>query len=251
MKLQIMSDLHIAFGEPRVPPTDADLIVLAGDIGRPRPAVRWAYGLDKPVLYVLGNHEYYGGTMGQVIAELRGLTAGSAIRVLDDDEVTIGGVRFLGCTLWTDLSLYGAGPERELSVRAAWQSMRDFSLIRTQGDRLFAPADMVARFRGHLAWLEKRLDQPSASPTVVITHHAPSPRSIHPSLRGAPINAAYIVDLERLLGAERVRLWIHGHTHFSFDYTVNGTRVICNPRGYALNGIEQNRAFDPALVVEV
>jgi predicted phosphodiesterase len=251
MKLQIMSDLHIAFGEPEVPATDADLIVLAGDIGRPRQSVRWAYGLGKPVLYVLGNHEYYGGVVGQVIAEMRGLTAGTEIRVLDDDEVTINGVRFLGCTLWTDLSLYGEGPERELAVRAAWQYMRDFSLIRAHSNKLFAPDDMVMRCRQHLAWLEKRLDEAADTPTVVITHHAPSRRSIHASLTGAPINAAYIVDLERLFGRSRVRLWIHGHTHFSFDYSVNGTRVVCNPRGYALNGVNKNRAFDAGLVVEV
>jgi predicted phosphodiesterase len=251
MKLQIMSDLHLAFGEPIVPATDADLIVLAGDIGRPRESIRWAYGLGKPVLYVLGNHEYYGGVIGQVISEMRGLAAGSLIRVLDDDEVTIDGVRFLGCTMWTDLSLFGDGPERELAVRAAWQYMRDFSLIRTQEKKLFAPEDMAARFRQHLAWLEKRLGETSDLPTVVITHHAPSRRSIHPSFDGAPINAAYIVDLERLFGAERVRLWIHGHTHSSFDYTARGTRVVCNPRGYALNGIDQNRAFDAGFVVEV
>ncbi len=251
MKLQIMSDLHLAFGEPTIPSTDADLIVLAGDIGRPRESIRWAYGLGKPVLYVPGNHEFYGGVIGQVISELKGLASGTGIRILDDDETIIGGVRFLGCTLWTDLSLFGDGPERELAVRAAWQNMRDFTLIRTQGKKLFSPDDMAERFRQHLAWLENRLDEPSSLPTVVITHHAPSRRSIHPSLSGAPINAAYIVDLERLFGSERVRLWIHGHTHFSFDYTLKGTRVVCNPRGYALNGIEQNRTFNASLVIEV
>ena len=88
MKLQIMSDLHIAFGEPQVPATDADLIILAGDIGRPRQAIRWAYGLGKPVLYVPGNHEYYGGVIGQVISELRGLTAGTAIRACPPPNYT-------------------------------------------------------------------------------------------------------------------------------------------------------------------
>jgi hypothetical protein len=110
---------------------------------------------------------------------------------------------------------------------------------------------MVARYRSHLAWLENRLSEPSAMPTVVITHHAPSRRSIHASLKDAPINAAYIVDLERLFGSERVHLWIHGHTHFSFDYFCHGTRVVCNPRGYALNGTEQNRKFDAGLVIEI
>jgi len=251
MKLHVMSDLHLGFGELSVPVTDADVVILAGDIGRPRQSVRWAYGLGKPVLYVPGNHEFYGGVIGQVLSELRGLSAGTDIHVLDDDELILGGVRFLGCTLWTDLSLYGDGPARELSVRAAWQGMRDFSIIRTQDKKLFTPKDMAERFQRHLDWLEKRLDEHSTLPTVGITHHAPSRQSIHASFRGAPINAAYIADLERLLDAKRVCLWVHGHTHFSFDYSVNGTRVICNPRGYALDGVNQNSAFDPGLVVEV
>ena len=251
MKLNVLSDLHLSVGPLDPPSTNADVVILAGDLARPDEAIAWASALRKPVLYVPGNHEYYGGVIGQVISELRGLTAGTPIRVLDDDEVTIDGVRFLGCTLWTDLSLFGGGHERELALRAAWQYMRDFSLIRTQGDKLFAPDDMVMRCKQHRAWLERRLDESSEHPTVVITHHAPSPRSIHYSLSGAPINAAYIVDLERLFGADRVRLWIHGHTHFSFDYSVNGTRVVCNPRGYALDGNDQNRAFDAGLIVEV
>jgi predicted phosphodiesterase len=251
MKLQIMSDLHIAFGEPSIPATDADVIVLAGDVGRPHQSIRWAHGLGKTVLYVPGNHEFYGGIVGQVLSEMRGMAAGSNIHILDDDEITLGGVRFLGCTLWTDLSLFGAGPRRELAVRTAWQSMRDFSMIRTDSTKFFVPGDMAERHRNHLAWLEGRLDEHAEVPTVVITHHAPSPRSIHPSLKDAVINAAYIVDLERLFGRERVRLWIHGHTHFSFDYTCRGTRVLCNPRGYALNGVEQNASFEPGMVVEV
>jgi len=251
MKLQIMSDLHLGFGELTVPRTDADVIVLAGDIARPKQAIRWAYQLGKPVIYVAGNHEFYGGVIAQTLSELRGWARETGIHVLDDDELVLDGVRFLGCTLWTDLSLYDEGAARELSVRAAWQSMRDFALIRSQGQKLFTPDDMVARCRSHLVWLERRLDARVSGPTVVVTHHAPSPRSIHKTFAGSPINAAYIVDLERLFGADRVALWIHGHTHHSFDYTVRGTRVICNPRGYAFDGVNQNRAFDPGFTVEI
>ena len=86
---------------------------------------------------------------------------------------------------------------------------------------------------------------------MVVTHHAPSPRSIHPRFEGSLLNGCFVSDLEHLMGAPRVRLWIHGHTHDSFDYTVRGTRVLCNPRGYMLQGVGENAAFDPALVVEV
>ncbi|MGH8800330.1 MAG: metallophosphoesterase family protein, partial [Casimicrobiaceae bacterium] len=112
MKLNILSDLHLTAGALAAPRTDADLVILAGDIARPREAVAWASTLDKPVLYVAGNHEFYGGSIEGTMAELKALCAGTAIRVLDDDEVIIDGVRFLGTTLWTDFLLFGDGEER-------------------------------------------------------------------------------------------------------------------------------------------
>jgi Icc-related predicted phosphoesterase len=65
------------------------------------------------------------------------------------------------------------------------------------------------------------------------------------------LNACFISRLEHLMDGARVRLWIHGHTHDSFDYTVNGTRVVCNPRGYAKNGVNENARFDPDYIVEI
>jgi Icc-related predicted phosphoesterase len=100
-------------------------------------------------------------------------------------------------------------------------------------------------------WLGQALATPHAGPTVVITHHAPSPRSIHPRFEESILNACFVSDLEHLLGQERVELWIHGHTHDSFDYRVNGTRVLCNPRGYARDGVNENASFNPGLTIEV
>ena len=85
----------------------------------------------------------------------------------------------------------------------------------------------------------------------MVTHHAPSPRSIHPRFAGSVINACFISDAERLIDGARADLWIHGHTHDSFDYNVNGTRVLCNPRGYAKDGVNENASFDADLVVEI
>jgi Icc-related predicted phosphoesterase len=131
--------------------------------------------------------------------------------------------------------------------------MRDFQRIRLVEDdpALFTPQDCAARFRRHAAWLADQLAQPFAGPTVVITHHAPSPRSIHPRFEGSPVNACFVSRAEHLLGGDKVALWLHGHTHDSFDYEVEGTRVVCNPRGYRRNEVDENAAFDPALVLSV
>jgi hypothetical protein len=175
------------------------------------------------------------------------------VHVLDDDELVIGGVRFLGTTLWTDFKLFGDGDARAAAIDEAMRLMRDFSRIRI-GDAagaLFTPADSAALFERHAGWLERRLDTPHAGPTVVITHHAPSRRSIHPRFAGSLLNACFVSDAERLVGADRAHWWIHGHTHDSFDYVLHGTRVVCNPRGYAKAGVNENSRFDPDLTVEV
>jgi Icc-related predicted phosphoesterase len=131
--------------------------------------------------------------------------------------------------------------------------MRDFQRIRLHegADTLLTPEHSAALFQRHAHWLQQRLAESHAGPTVVITHHAPSPRSIHPRFAGAPVNVCFVSDAEHLLGANRVQLWVHGHTHDSFDYDVAGTRVVCNPRGYLREGQQENARFDPALVIEL
>ena len=253
MKLNVLSDLHLSVGGMDRPRNDADVVVLAGDIARPRESAAWALGFDKPVLYVLGNHEFYGGSIEDTANELKLLCAGTHVHVLDNDEIVIDGVRFLGSTLWTDFMLFGDGDARGAAMAGARHLMRDFSRIRI-GDAtnaLFTPADSVALFERHADWLDCQLDAPHAGPTVVITHHAPSRQSIHPRYADSLLNACFVSDAERLARGDRAQLWIHGHTHDSFDYALHGTRVVCNPRGYAKAGVNENPRFDPDFMVEV
>ena len=253
MKLHILSDLHLGQGGLELPPTDADLVILAGDIARPPEAVAWASKLGKPVLCVLGNHEFYGGSIATTAARFNALSAGTNVRLLDDESVVIGNVRFLGSTLWTDFMLFGEGGQRDAAIADAVRLMRDYSRISTGDDpkAVLQPADTAARFQRHAAWLAGELARPHDGPTVVITHHAPSAGSIHPRFEGSLLNACFVSRAEHLLGGGRSQLWIHGHTHDSFDYTVDGTRVVCNPRGYARDGVNENAAFNPGFTVEV
>jgi predicted phosphodiesterase len=250
MKLNILSDLHLSRGALAIPHNGADAVVLAGDIARPNEAAAWAASFGKPVLYVPGNHEFYGGSIAGTVRELKELCAGSNVRVLDDDAVVVEGVRFLGSTLWTDFRLFGEGEERLVAMREASRFMRDFQKIRV-GDALFTPGDSAALFDAHARWLESKLAEPFVGPTVVITHHAPSRKSIHPRFAGSLLNACFVSDAERLIDRRRARLWIHGHTHDSFDYRVNGMRVVCNPRGYAKDGVNENPLFDANFMVEL
>jgi Icc-related predicted phosphoesterase len=127
--------------------------------------------------------------------------------------------------------------------------MRDFQIIRNADGSRYTPQDSIALFREQYAWLDTMLDEPFDGPTVVITHHAPSMRSVHPRFADSLISAGFVSDCTSLLG--RANLWVHGHTHDSFDYTVYGTRVLCNPRGYCRDGVNENPAFDAGLCVEI
>lgn len=253
MRLHILSDLHLSVCPMERPQADADVVILAGDISRPAEAAEWAGGFGKPVLYVPGNHEFYGGSIDGTLAQLRECCARNGVRLLDREACVVGGVRFLGATLWTDFRLIRGASQRDLAQRSAQRFIRDFSRIRLRedGEELLTPESSAELHAHYLEWLNARLDEPHDGPTVVVTHHAPSERSIAARFEDSPINPSFVSDLEWLMGRQRVALWIHGHTHDSFDYDVNGTRVVCNPRGYAKADTNENRRFDPHKVVEI
>ncbi len=254
MKLNILSDLHLGVQGMDHPRTDADVVILAGDISRPERAVPWALAFDKPVLYVIGNHEFYGSSLPEIQAEFRRLFAGTHVHLLDNDALVLGGVRFLGSTLWTDFLANGDGDKKAEAIEKARDFMYDFKRVRSAAAldaALFTPEDSIEIFERSTHWLDSELAKPFDGPTVVVTHHAPSLHSIHPRFAGSPFNAAFVSAAEWLLRGHRARLWIHGHTHDSYDYLVDGTRVLCNPRGYVKDGKVENPQFDPALVVDI
>ncbi|HEU5295006.1 MAG TPA: metallophosphoesterase [Burkholderiaceae bacterium] len=253
MKLSLLSDLHLSVHPMAPPQTAADVVVLAGDLHRPVGAIEWAQQFGKPTLFVAGNHEFYGGDLVTTLRQLREHAQGTAVRVLERDVWHHDGVRFLGCTLWSDHRLYTSPQERELGLRQAGEQVRDFARIRVAPDfdDKLTPAVAQWLFDSSVAWLEAQFAQPHAGPTVVITHFAPSRLSIDDKFAGSLINACFVSDLEAHIRRWQPRLWLHGHVHDSFDYRIGSTRVVANPRGYAPQGMVENKAFDPTLVLEV
>ncbi|MFP4903781.1 metallophosphoesterase [Paraburkholderia sp. BR14261] len=270
MKIRVLSDLHLENDEPdTIPHAQADLVVLAGDIHNHGLGLRWAaetFDPQVPVVYVPGNHEYYDGDLGALETAMR-----DAASTLDNVHFLNDGVyvdpagrfRVLGTTLWADFALFGADDAaREAAIAAAMRVMLDFrGLIQVSwpdspqaGARDFTPADSLALHARSRAWLEAELAKPFAGETIVVTHHAPHKGSLAPRYAEDLVSAGFVSDLGALVKLRApVALWIHGHTHTCFDYTVNGTRVVCNPRGYRdrRTGRPENPAFAWDKVVEI
>lgn len=248
MKIHLLSDLHLEFGKmPRsYAAPECDVVVLAGDIATGVVGVMWAAETFKvPVVYVPGNHEYYGKRIyAEHLQRLRDKASGTNVTVLNNDSITIGDVTFLGATLWTDHDLYGAAP---LSRRVAQEKMYDYKTICISERTLLTAEDTELLHKESRYFLSEALRQPGRK--VVITHHAPSEMSCLPKYKGDTLTPGFASRLENLICDTSPLLWVHGHMHNSSDYTICDTRVVCNPRGYV--GHELNADFNPTFVVEI
>lgn len=255
MNLWIMSDLHLEFGQPfaQLLPPDADVLVCAGDLLTRGivPSIEWLAAntpSSMPVVFTAGNHEYYGASVQESIRDARLLRdRHPRIRFLENEAVDIGDVRFFGATLWTDFRINGGDPE--LAMATAQTGMNDYRKIKFSKlpYQKFKPIHAYRKHHESRAFLKSALAESSTRKTVVLSHHAPSSRSIPAEFQGDPLSACYASDLEELIVEGQPSLWVHGHVHKRVDYRVGGTRVLANPRGYPGEG----KAFDPQLVIEV
>lgn len=257
-RIAVYSDLHLEFIPWTPPRTDADFCVLAGDIYtrcRCLPAVMADAGavFGCPVVMVAGNHEHYGGKIDRTLDKMRPVAETKGIHLLENEQIVLSGCRVLGCTLWTDFRLFAGDDDARMRMDAAFcaDRMTDFRVIRVAQDmyRKFRPKDAGGIFAGSVAWLAERLAVPFDGPTVVVTHHAPSSRSIPARYAEDRLSAAFASDLEHVIEEFAPSLWVHGHVHDNCDYMIGRTKVLCNPRGYGPDDL--NPSFREDLVVEV
>jgi Icc-related predicted phosphoesterase len=248
MRLHILSDLHLEFAPFTPPAVEADAVILAGDVSTGGNGLKWAMKNfpERAVIYVLGNHEFYGQKLQKLIAELKEMARSTNVHLLENESCTVCDVTFLGATLWTDFALNG---NPFVSEAVAQTGMNDYRRIRTLPNyKRLRPSDTRQLHAQSRKWLEEELLGQKDGKVVVVTHHAPSPESIPAAFEGDAFNPAFASDMRRFIAQAGAKLWVHGHLHSPSDYIVVATRVLANPRGYPT---ESRRGFDPGLVVEV
>lgn len=260
MKIALYSDLHLEMilrlkgtlgWEP--PVLDVDVVILAGDIGTHTHGIEWAASafrqcpVSPEIIYVAGNHEYYGAHLHDLTAQMKKTAAKFGIHFLDNRMIEIRGVRFLGTTLWSDFRLYGSDDGSANSIRAARNQISDYSTIFGTDRKFIEPGDTIQLHRKARAFLEHELAKPFDGKTVVVTHFAPHRGCVEARFEGGLLTPYFTVDMAPLMQKHPIDLWAFGHTHYNVDFVDHGCRVVSNQRGYPR---EQSQGFRDDLVIE-
>lgn len=262
-KIRTVSDLHLEFYKNDdfiLEKTDDEknsILVLAGDICKASSEQRFKYFFKdisnrfKHIIYVMGNHEYYGSSIIMTPDKLELILSGfKNIHILENDIFKYEDLVFIGATLWTDL-----GKNDPICIFDAKRYMNDFKIIRMgPADkpwlRKFTPEDSYVMHERSLEYITNILENKDPSKKyILVNHHAQSYQSIHPAYQGDKMNGLYASDLSEMIFETQPHLVIHGHTHTSFDYMIGHSRIICNPFGYV--GHEENLEFNPKLTIEL
>ena len=257
-RFAVYSDLHYEYGSQFEPPSalrgKVDGVILAGDICSGPATVTYARHisrlLDAPAILIAGNHEFYDQVMEPFLDDLRS-KSDDEVHFLEGDPLEIAGARILGTTLWTDFAL-----NEHMHLRAIHDMhklMNDYRWIKrvssTKGTRKIDTRRILAKHIDRRNWLSQELAKPFAGPTIVVTHHAPSRRSLEGHDTSRLVAAAYASNLDHFIETRKIDVWIHGHIHESRDYMIGDTRIVSNPYGYESNTINPN--FKPDFVIEV
>ncbi len=259
VRIRYMSDLHLEFTNYQpvtIPSVGEDLVILAGDIGVGTEGVEWAlkaFG-DRQVIYVFGNHEFYGNRLPDLFNQSKELARGTNVKILENEAFVFRGIRFLGCTLWTDFKLFGDAKQR-ICMQTADDCMNDFNCIwmgPPWGLRRLSPKDVLTQHELSRNWLDGEI-RSSHEPCVVITHHGPSYSVCAAEYQNDLLTAAFLSKADDLLRPP-VKAWIFGHTHQVLNFEINGVPVMSNQRGYPGHDVPRfswDACFDVAIDIAV
>lgn len=267
-----MSDLHLEFYNKfrvnSLPEDKETILILAGDIIAGKnlkqfePFFKDVSTRFAEVIWVFGNHEFYNGSILRAPEKAQKAIAEKYpnIHIFNNkaDVFIKDDVVFVCATLWTDFNK--GNPNDYMTAN---NGMNDFKRIRTGPPS----SPYQKKFQAHLAHcmhMEQLrnmcflFEEHKDKTIVVVSHHAPCSLSADEGFRGKISNSAYYSDLSEIIHKYEPKIWFHGHMHTNSDYQLFNTRVICNPKGYAMaldektgEEVYQNKGFNQLLRIEL
>ena len=246
ISIHILSDLHLEFSS-YTPTIQADITVLAGDIYVGTKGLAWARECfpNSEIIYVAGNHEFYHHNYQILLEQFRSEAEQYDIHFLEKNEIILDGIRFLGCTLWTDYKCF-EGLSQVAAMDNIGYRLADHRLIQTADKNgqfgYFSTHHARQVHTDSVSWLTQKLfDESFDGKTVVVSHHGPSLACEHEFFGHTDFAPAFYSDLPNLMA--KTDLWIYGHTHSNLDVYINNTRLISNQKGYPnerISGFNEN-----------
>ncbi|UYM17963.1 metallophosphoesterase [Endozoicomonas euniceicola] len=267
INISLHSDLHnemqdhSLIDEPKVISSDkADIFVLAGDIHNGIESIQYAKSVakkhNKPVIFIAGNHEYYGHDLIETEKILRKESSSEEnVYFLEKDSIVLNNIRFLGCTLWSNFELYEQVIPGSKAFCMAWSEGRinDFSKI-TMNNRAISSGDMENLNQDCMQWLQKEFLMPHSGPTVVITHFAPVPDCVDEKWKKEPpefneLSPYFVNNLTEFITTWQPDFWFYGHTHSNICLKIGKTQIISNQKGYPSE--EDSTGYRPDMLIKV
>jgi Icc-related predicted phosphoesterase len=260
MKIALVSDVHLEFGDLDFDNTDsADVLILGGDIcvgadmaqRDPYNTMGEEYRSNRfhdffqrcsarfpHVIFIVGNHEHYHGDFAKTVPHFKDVLGYlKNLHILEKETFVLDDITFIGGTLWTDMNKRDNRTLHDIS-----RMMNDFRCVdnsaKTEDHRgwpgRFTTVDAANDHDAMVAFIDQTIAANPAGRYVVVGHHAPSKLSTHPRYQDQFImNGGYSSELDDFIQDHpQIKLWTHGHTHEDFDYMIAGCRILCNPRGY-------------------
>lgn len=240
--IQYVSDLHLEFyaNVPRdadffrklvIPAINADILVLAGDIGHAEAHITekfigWCCSNWKYVIWVYGNHEYYNKKPSEKWRYSKANTMAEKedaglelqykyqnLRVLNRRSVIFPEYPdfvFIGATLWTFI------PEgQHANIGYIFSDFKYICAKNTleEGYTRFTPEYWSELHKEDLDFILADLEEYSKYRCVVITHHLPSYDMILDHFKHDEMNYGFATNLDHVLTKPQVAAWICGHSH--------------------------------------
>lgn len=253
-KIQIYSDLHCEFGQKVIPKNcNADVVINAGDFSNNLDHIKLMreWHSNSKIIYIAGNHEFYGtNIVPNRYRILHSCSEKYNIKFLQNEVFQYKDILFIGATLWTDFNLYG----NQNNHKEAFRRINDCRHITFSPRKTMRSVNCIAEFNISLQFIKEQilLAKEKNLKTVVVTHHGVSSKSVHAKYGEHYVNTAFSSNLDDFILTHEPDIWVHGHTHDSFDYNIGKTRIIVNPKGYeSFSGKLENSDWKEDLVIEI